>query len=127
MTFIKTVKMIDCHEFSKFVAKTYGRPYNLQQQDGCKSRGTVSVYVPSECYDYPNDTVPEIVNHSDMGVSFGAWLARDPKQKLPDQSSSASLETWWERNFYPDLDMILNDLHSNGLIDAGEYTVDIDW
>jgi len=28
------------------------------------------------------DTVPEVVNHSDMGVSFNAQLERDPKQEL---------------------------------------------
>jgi len=73
------------------------------------------------------------VNSEEMGVSFEAWLKRDPKQKLgPDgrgrsQSEDYCTKMWWERSFYPSLDMILNDLHDKGLIDAGEYTIIIDW
>jgi len=34
---------------------------------------------------------------------------------------------WWERNFYPDVEMIANDLHKRGILEAGEYVIDIDW
>jgi hypothetical protein len=34
---------------------------------------------------------------------------------------------WWERNFYPVIEMVGNDLHRKGLIKAGEYTIDVDW
>ena len=72
--------------------------------------------------------VPEIVNHEEMGVSFKSWLARDPHKPLSSgREDSFGLELWWERNFYPDVQMIANDLHSKGLIESGDYVIDIDW
>jgi len=126
----KNVKQIDVNDWDKFVSKTYERTYSFQQQDGCKERQSWGIIVPvKHPEDYKNDTVPEIVNHEEMGVSFKAWLERDPQQKLssPDNQESWSLALWWERNFYPNVDMIINDLHSKGLIEAGEYEIDIDW
>ena len=127
---VKNVQMIDVSDWDNLVEKTYGRIYNFQQQDGCKERGTFSLTVPSHAYDYENDTIPEEVNGSEMGVSFKVWLARDPKQKLDtddewDRENGLSL--FWERNFYPDIQMIANDLHEKGLIEAGKYVINIDW
>jgi len=62
-----------------------------------------------------------------MGVSFKAWLARDPKQKLEGQEYDYELSLWWDRNFYPDVQMVANDLHAKGLLESGEYLIDIDW
>ncbi len=126
----KKVNVIDDSDWDNLVSETYGRPYCFQQQDGCKERQHVSITVPVEHpEDYENDTVPEVVNHSEMGVSFKTWLERDPKQKLSskDDQESWSLNIWWERNFYPHVDMIINDLHSKGLLEAGDYEIDIDW
>lgn len=123
----RTEQVIDVGDWDQLVIDTYGRPYSFQQQDGCKERQRVKITIPDEAYDYENDTVPEVVNHEDMGVSFKAWLERDAKQKLPNESGSWSLGLWWERNFYPDVQMIANDLHEKGLIEAGTYTIDIDW
>ncbi len=129
---IRNEKVIDVGDWDELVQSTYGRPYSFQQQDGCKERQRVYLTIPDGAYDYENDQVPEIVNHEDMGVSFKAWLERDPKQLLnelrPDWDSGIhSLNLWWERNFYPDVQMIANDLHSKGLIEAGDYVIDIDW
>jgi len=126
---VKKVNMIDFSDWDKLVEETYGRKYSFQQQDGCKDRGTVELIVPQECNDVENDTVPEIVNHNDMGVSFKAWLARDPKKQLPNKEDkdSFSLNLWWERNFYPDVQMVANDLHAKGLLEAGKYLINIDW
>ncbi|MCK9428955.1 MAG: hypothetical protein M0R17_02955 [Candidatus Omnitrophica bacterium] len=126
----KQIKLIDCSDFDDLVSKTYNRPYNFQQQDDCKDRGTEYFSVPVENpEDYENDTVPEVVNHPDMGVSFKAWLERDPKKELENENDKddLGLTLWWERNFYPHLDMIVNDLHKRGLLDAGEYGIEIDW
>ena len=121
---IRTEKVIDLSDWDNLVKETYGRPYCFQQQDGCKSRGSFRFSVPSEeGYDYENETVPEIVNHEEMGVSFSAWLKRDPKAPLKD----GEIEIWWHRNFYPSFDMVANDLHAKGLLEAGDYTIDIDW
>ena len=127
---IKTVKMIECSDWNDLVKKTYGKPYNFQQQNGCQDRGTFNLIVPSkETDDYENDTVREIVNGEKMGVSFAAWLKRDPKQPLADGTRDEQwcIELWWDRNFYPDIQMVANDLHAKGLIDAGEYVINIDW
>lgn len=126
---IETQKVIQELEWSKFVSETYGRPYNYQQQNDCRDRGIEYLTVPSDpdYWEFINDTVPEEVNGDDMGVSFKAWLERDPKQPIPNQKYDWELGLWWKRNFYPSLQSVANDLHSKGLLEAGEYTINIDW
>jgi hypothetical protein len=124
----KPVIKIEVQDWDKLVKDTYGRPYTFQQQDHCKSRGIHEFSVPMEYPDdYENDTVPEKVNDPDMGVSFEAWLERDPKQLLVVETEPWSLALWWDRNFYPCVDQIINDLHSKGLLPEGEYAINIDW
>jgi hypothetical protein len=124
----KNVKMIDESDWNELVENTYGRTYDFQQQDGCKDRGVFNLTVPSEeANDFENDEVPEVVNHESMGVSFAAWLARDPKKLLPDEPEDFCLELWWQRNFYPSIEMVANDLHAKGLLKAGEYVINIDF
>ncbi len=129
---INTIKAIDCFEWDKLVQETYNKPYCFQQQDGCQSRGTVQITIPEgniEDYDFENESIPEEVNGEDMGVKFSSWLARDPKQKLSTKGNkdNFSLDLFWIRNFYPNLQVLANDLHSKGLIEAGDYTIIIDW
>ena len=127
---IRTERVIDVNEWDAFVTKTYGREYSFQQQNGCIGRGVFRFSVPEKNpFDFERDSVPEEVNHETMGVSFAAWLARDPKQKLSDPGAQQDycLALWWHRNFYPNLSMVANDLYDKGLIEAGEYTLDIDW
>ena len=62
-----------------------------------------------------------------MGVKFAVWLARDPKQPLKDQKNDFQLSLWWDRNFYPDVQTVANDLHAKGLLASGDYVIDIDW
>ncbi len=124
--------MINVSEWDKLVKDTYKRPYCFQQQDGCKDRGTFPITVPEFADDYENDTVPEEVNHEEMGVSFKAWLNRDPKSPLKDEEEGSDTEQWeidmwWDRNFYPNIQMIANDLQERGLLDAGDYVINIDW
>jgi hypothetical protein len=127
---IKTIQSISVQNWDDFVEATYGRPYSFQQQDGCKDRGTFNFTVPSDGEDFENDIIPEEVNGEEMGVSFKAWLARDPKQKLNSKDKwdrDHGLFLFWERNFYPHVDMIINDLHAKGLLPEGEYQIVIDW
>ena len=126
---IRTEQVIDVGDWDKLVIKTYKKPYNFQQQDDCQERQRVPLTVPDNCVGFVNDTVPEIVNDPEMGVSFSAWLARDPKQLLSGEPdcSSWDIDLWWHRNFYPDVQEIANDLHARGLLEAGEYVIDIDW
>ncbi len=130
---IRNERVVKCRDWDKLVKETYGRPYCFQQQDGCKQRGRYHLTVPTEAEDYESDTVPELINHEEMGVSFAAWLKRDPKQPIKDEDSGKvrsddwGIELWWERNFYPTIEMVANDLHDKGLLKAGKYTIDIDW
>lgn len=130
---IKQVKMFSDSEWDNLVKETYGRPYCFQQQNGCIDRGCYDLEVPGEIYsDFP-ETVPEILNGEEMGVKFSAWLARDPKQPLEmddkekQEMAQWRIDLWWERNFYPDVQEVANDLHAKGLLPAGEYKIDVDW
>lgn len=123
-------QVIDVGDWDDLIIKTYQRPYNFQQQDGCQGRQRVQITIPDAEYDFENDTVPEVVNGEEMGVSFHAWLDRDPKQKLntdDEWDREHGLSLFWERNFYPDVQMVANDLYAKGLIEAGNYVIDIDW
>lgn len=123
----RTEQVIDVGGWDNLVETTYGRPYNFQQQDGCKERQRVKITIPDEAYDYENDTVPDVINGEEMGVSFKAWLARDPKEWNGDPEDKRFLDLFWGRNFYPDVQMIANSLYRMELIEAGTYTIDIDW
>ena len=120
---MKTTKeqIIQVNEWDETVTEVYGKPYAFQQQDGCKQRGIFHITIPDEAEDFERDTVPEVVNHKEMGVSFSAWLKRDPKTPLKNGKDDYSLRLWWERNFYPDIQMIANDLCKKGIIEKGGY------
>jgi hypothetical protein len=127
---VRNVKMINCRDWDALVEDTYGRPYCLQQQDGCQPRGIVTLKIPDEAYEEEemHDKIPEIVNGPVMGVKFEKWLERDPKQPLKgEKNNDWSLSLWWNRNFYPDIQTVANDLHKKGLIEAGEYSININW
>ena len=125
----RTELVIDVSDWDNLVVETYKRPYSFQQQDGCKDRQRVRLTVPEDAWDYDNESIPEVVNGDEMGVSFKAWLERDPDQRIPNPHSFGydGTNLWWERNFYPDVQMVANDLYAKGLIEAGDYVIDIDW
>jgi len=126
---ITTEQVIKVEDFNTLVENTYSRPYDLQQQDGCMDRQLLRVTVPEECDDYDNTTVEEPVTSDEMGVSFEAWKNRDPGEKLAssDVYSKWEVELWFRRKFYPELQMLLNDLYKKGLLASGDYTIEIDW
>ncbi|HNC56653.1 MAG TPA: hypothetical protein PLP33_14480 [Leptospiraceae bacterium] len=127
---ITTEKIINLSEWDRLVHKVYKRPYSFQQQDGCKERGLVDLTVPQE-FDESGlpETIPEIVNTPEMCVKFSAWLERNPNKPLNGEKNCRdfSVQIWWERNFYPDVQMVANDLHAKGLLEAGKYYINIDW
>lgn len=125
-------KVVEVQEWDRFVTDMYGRPYEFQQQAGCRSRGVFDFEVPLkyEPEDFNNTTVPENCESDQRGVSFKAWLERDPNQKLNSECEwerERGLPIWWARNFYPDISMIIQDLHSKGFLEDGDYTINIDW
>jgi hypothetical protein len=147
----KNVKMVEVSDWDKLVEETYGKIYSFQQQDGCKARGVVNISIPCEFNDEEmNDTIPEVINHeSEMGVKFNVWLNRDPKEPLNPSKEELKecnyywgkseedemkwkqdighINMFWDRNFYPNVQMVANDLHKKGLLEAGEYSIRIDW
>lgn len=120
-------RVVAVQDWDDLVKTVYGKPYSFQQQDGCKERQTVGITIPDFEYDFENDEIPEVINGCAMGVSFKAWLARDPNVWNGKDEDAQSVDMFWERNFYPDVSMIANDLHAKGLIEAGDYVIDIDW
>lgn len=125
---MKQVTLIDVQEWDKLVRETYGKPYNFQQQEGCKDRGVHDLTVPDRDQDFEmNDSISEREEDQEMGVKFQVWLDRDPSQPLDDQEYDWQLSSWWERNFYPDVQAVANDLHSKGLLEAGDYLINIEW
>jgi hypothetical protein len=131
---VRTEKVIDVQEWDKLVSDTYGKVYSFQQQDGCRNKGIEYLTVPSK-YDgdeYMHDEIPEIVNGPKEGIKFSKWLERDPKKPLKnenedDRNEQWVIDLWWERNFYPCIETVANDLHKKGLLEAGEYMINIDW
>lgn len=123
----KNIQMVSVQDWDALVEKTYARPYSFQQQDGCKERGIAHITVPCRAYDYENHTVPEKINGEKMGVSFKAWLERDTNEWNGEAGDHMFLGLFWERNFYPSIEMVANDLHAKGLLEPGEYTIEIDW
>lgn len=126
---IKKINMIEESDFSKLVQSTYGKPYRFQQQSGCMDRGTFELKIPSEYTSEEEmyDEIPEELNGELMGVKFEKWLERDPKEPIKGDFTDWMIELFWERNFYPDIYTLANDLHSKGLIEAGYYVINIDW
>lgn len=122
-------KIIEMQDWDDLVTETYDKPYSFQQQEGCKDRGVFTFEVPIEEDDFENDTIEEKVNGEEMGVSFKAWLARDPKQPLASKGDQDfwSIDLFWTRNFYPHVSMLISDLHKKGLLEEGEYIINIDW
>lgn len=121
-------RIVEDQDLDRLVEETYGRLYSFQQQDGCKQRGVHNITVPVEYpEDYENDSVPDIINGDEMGVSFKAWLERDPKEWKGKKEDKTFLDLFWHRNFYPHIDTVVNDLYNKGLIEKGDYTINIDW
>jgi|ERR1035437_3502707 hypothetical protein len=125
----RTEKVIDAQDWDDLVIETYDKSYSFQQQEGCQSRGNVHITIPEE-WDNDvdmNDSVPEEINGEEMGVKFDVWLKRDTKEWNGDKEDERFLHLFWERNFYPDLQTLANDLYKRGEIEAGDYTINIDW
>lgn len=139
----KQVHYLSDSEWDAFVSEVYGKPYCLQQQDDCYPNGSTKrftvdakdvgvapnpdywVHPRDYCFEIkPTDSLDDI---EEQGVGLDAWLARDPKEPLPVQVYDHELELFWQHNFYPVFDDVVTDLASRGLLEPGEYVIDISW
>lgn len=111
------VKLISETELSRRVSELFGRPYQLQQQgDMLGQNSVVLMQVPEE----PDD----------VGLpSLAEWSSRDVNQKPPGVAWDRDYlrEMWWHREFYPDLQEVLNELHRLGELPEGEYAIHVSW
>jgi len=127
---IKTIKQITSQDWDKLVIETYGKHYCFQQQDGCKPEG-VEIINTSEKYleDFESTEIPFEINGEEMGVTFKTWLDATPEEidKHFAFNENYGNELFWERNFYPHVSMIANDLYKKGLLEDGEYQIVIAW
>jgi len=119
----KLVKFVEVDDWDNLVTETYGKPYNFQQQDGCKERQVVDIIVPTNEIDYETEDYED----GDEGVSFKTWLERDPKEPIDGSEYGWRVASFWERDFYPHINMLINDLHAKGLLEEGQYKINIDW
>jgi hypothetical protein len=109
--------------------KDEGAEAGKESQDDEKEENVKMVEKIDEPEDFENTEIPFKINGSEMGVSFETWLKTSPE----DTAKQFNRDHKWEnrlfldRNFYPHVDMIINDLYSKGLIEAGEYDIKIDW
>ena len=117
---IETRKVISANEFSLFVSKHYGRPYSLEDQGSLDDVGIIHIEVPDlYAFDYENETVDDY----DAGVNFKSWLNADPNSSINGKFEKSDIKLFWFRKFYPELATLLNDLHSRGLIESGDYDI----
>ena len=147
----KKINIIELSDWDKLVESTYNKIYSFQQQEGGQSRGTIYLTVPDKTYEEDmNDSIPEVINDKrNMGVKFNVGLQRDSNAPLnpTDEELSKCSYYWgeseldasefknnksnvllfWERNFYPNLQTVANDLHKKGLLETGDYGIHIDW
>ena len=124
---IRDVKSVGVDDWDNLVKVTYGKPYSFQQQDGCRDRGTFYLSVPSDEDENFPEITPEQVSECGYGVALSSWLNQEVGVPLGGATSNWEIEMFWERNFYPSIYSVANDLHKRGLVDAGEYAIDIDW
>lgn len=52
---------------------------------------------------------------------------RTENDKIRWKQDESNIELFWKRNFYPCLQSVANDLHKKGLVESGEYLIEIDW
>lgn len=119
---------LDVREWDELVQKHYGKPYDFQQQDGCKERQIVELEVPdpnAEDFDFQEELTSTALAGIE-GVSFDQWENTDSSETF-GEANPWYVEILWDRNFYPHVSMIVNDLHSKGILPEGKYMIDIDW
>lgn len=122
-------KVIDSSDLDALVVATYGKPFCFQQQDDCRDRGSYQFEVKSEpdlSDEFKGKTELDCgINGEDYGVDFQTWLNTKASDFYDGKPFYQDL--WFERNFYPDMVYLLSDLCKRGLIEAGRYTIEVDW
>lgn len=115
----KTVTLIDEGEFSRLVSKTYQRPYSFQQQGSMMGQDTIWEfslplrYEPDDEYGY-NDW---------EGPSLLEWCTTP----IGEFDSEWKAKLHWHREYYPEFEAVIDDMHKRGLIPDGDYALHVQW
>lgn len=122
------IRQVSDSDFDDLVMATYGKSYSVQQQAGCRDRGVIDITVPS-VYDYNDDyadNIEQAIADDLYGVKWDDWLNLDPNDlRLGEENWEREMNL--QRNVYPPMHDLINDLYAKGLIEAGEYQIEIDW
>lgn len=123
----QNLRVIENYKWSEFISSVYNLPYNYQQQNECQNTN-FEFNIPNDLEeeDLGSDSIPYEVNGKDECVKFDVWV----NSKLEDISKNFEYESdaviFYNRNFYPSIFQILNDLYNRGLIEEGDYLIRID-
>lgn len=116
------VRYVDHLNFNDLVKDTYNKIYSLQQTYGGWDRQSFN-FTATKNGKFA-EGLPTKINEDDWGegIDFKTWL-NTPCPK----NCSFSEELFWERNFHPYFDDLVLDLCQKGLIEEGDYVMNIDW
>jgi hypothetical protein len=118
------VTVINEFDFSDYVSKLYNRPYRFQQQDDCRY-GQDSVHffsVPEPEGEY--DSIEEFRDRWMEGTPTVEEWANTP---IGEYEFGWQRDIYWEREFYPPFETVVNDLYKRGLLPEGQYALHIWW
>lgn len=115
----ETVQVIWEHDFNKVVQSVYGKPYVFQQQgDMLLGQNGYYPFTVHSAEKYQQWDATEI------DAELTRWLSAEP----PQNARAFTIQLWWERENYPDIDVILYDLaYRRGLMASGRYALHVWW
>lgn|SRR5574343_400590 len=117
----KPKHVINSDVWDKYVTKIYKRPYSISDQFEFKN--VLEFKVPNRAIDFANEIVEEDESTKETGVNFKSWISRDPSQPISGDPRPFVTKLWWFRSFYPEIDVLANDLYKKGQLERGEYVI----
>lgn len=115
-----TVRLIWENDFSALVSQVYGRPYRFQQQGDMMHQESIHRF-----------TVPTTPDGGWTLPSIEEWKNAPVEIHGPQDPKNLSLEffrdLYWEREYYPPFDELVEDLHKLGILEPGDYALHIWW
>lgn len=117
----KVVRQIDCWDWDEYIKTHYNKPYKFQQQAGCRDRGSVAITVPAD----PDDDFDD--DWRSKQVSLQEWIDAEFDGSFDNTIEEYRTKLEGNRNFYPPLAEVINDLYDKGLLEAGDYEIIVDW
>lgn len=123
----ENLRVIENYKWNEFISSIYNLPYNYQQQND-RQNTNFEFNIPNDLEeeDLGSDSIPYEVNGEDECVKFDTWKNSDFEEIGKNFEYEVETKLFYERNFYPSIFQILNDLYNRGLIEEGDYLIRID-